>query len=121
MNERKLPCANTHYLNRYMAELDREDAYQDELARRIAAIESTPHTIDDLYEYHNIRTLKYFPLEYDFKEFQRLSDAFANRSKDIRAWESAMHRYSLMVLGAMDACRSKRACDEAKKSMEDGE
>ena len=40
MNLNRLPCANTHHLNRYMAELDREAAYEDAIdgcAAEIAA------------------------------------------------------------------------------------
>ena len=38
MNLNKLPCANTHYLNRYMAELDKQYAYEDAIAGYAAEI-----------------------------------------------------------------------------------
>ena len=38
MNLNRLPCANTTYLNRYMAELDREAAYEDAMAHYAAEI-----------------------------------------------------------------------------------
>ena len=38
MNLNRLPCANTHYLNRYMAELDREAAYEEAMAHYAAEI-----------------------------------------------------------------------------------
>lgn len=38
MNLNRLPCANTTYLNRYMAELDREAAYEDAMVQHAAEI-----------------------------------------------------------------------------------
>ena len=38
MNLNKLPCANTHYLNRYMADLDREDSYETAMEHYAAEI-----------------------------------------------------------------------------------
>ena len=35
---RNMPCINTHYLNRYMAELDRESAYEDAMEHYAAEI-----------------------------------------------------------------------------------
>ena len=38
MNDRELPCVNTIYLNRYMAELDRESAYETAMEHYAAEI-----------------------------------------------------------------------------------
>lgn len=50
MNLNKLPCVNTILLNRYMAEIDREDAYSNEVDRRQAEIVAKGVTEDDVYE-----------------------------------------------------------------------
>lgn len=50
MNLNRLPCANTHYLSRYMAEQERESAYDDEFERRKLAIVAKGISADDAYE-----------------------------------------------------------------------
>ena len=48
---RNMPCINTHYLNRYMAELDREAAYYASIDDARTDAQDAPIAADDLCEF----------------------------------------------------------------------
>lgn len=106
MNLNKLPCVNTIHLNKYMAEIDREDAYSNEVDRRQAEIEEAGVTEDDVYE---------------------LGDSLQKRGGNLHECIALALRagHSWQVIGdsliqpELDAIKKSRALNEAIDSMGD--
>lgn len=92
-------CANTEYLNQYLRTLDREQAYEDEVDRRLTAALDAPITEDDVYELADSLTLR------DAKVSREL---LAERYRAAKADKDAVLALGMAMLEAMEANRSAR-------------